>query len=207
LPTIRCWLDWPGHCCLSSRVNDPRSRQAHQTCARRGCVSSPTCRRLMTVKGVGPLTALAFRATIDRPDRFRRIARCWRASRLDASALPVRPRPTCRGRISRCGDELARNRASMRRPTRWLIRSTKWSVLRAWSMNVAKTPGHGARNAWPLPASFAVIPAPRLEVTAQSSAGASRVVTQLEARQKSVEQPAAKRSGRSIAIVEDLLKK
>ena len=28
----------------------------------------PTCRRLMTVPGVGPLTALAFRATIDRPD-------------------------------------------------------------------------------------------------------------------------------------------
>ena len=32
----------------------------------------PTCRRLMTVQGVGPFTALAFRATIDRPDRFRR---------------------------------------------------------------------------------------------------------------------------------------
>ena len=32
----------------------------------------PTCRRLMTVPGVGPLTALAFRATIDQPDGFRR---------------------------------------------------------------------------------------------------------------------------------------
>ncbi len=32
----------------------------------------PTCRRLMTVPGVGPLTALAFRATIDQPGRFRR---------------------------------------------------------------------------------------------------------------------------------------
>lgn len=31
-----------------------------------------TCRRLMSVPGVGPITALAFRATIDRPDRFRR---------------------------------------------------------------------------------------------------------------------------------------
>ena len=28
----------------------------------------PTCRHLMTVPGVGPLTALAFRATVDRPD-------------------------------------------------------------------------------------------------------------------------------------------
>ena len=34
--------------------------------------AEPICRRLMTVPGVGPLTALAFRATIDRPDRFRK---------------------------------------------------------------------------------------------------------------------------------------
>jgi transposase len=32
----------------------------------------PVCRRLMSVPGVGPITALAFRATIDRPERFRR---------------------------------------------------------------------------------------------------------------------------------------
>jgi len=31
----------------------------------------PICRRLMSVPGVGPITALAFRATIDSPDRFR----------------------------------------------------------------------------------------------------------------------------------------
>ena len=31
--------------------------------------TEPTCRRLLTVPGVGPLTALAFRATIDRPDQ------------------------------------------------------------------------------------------------------------------------------------------
>src|SRR3954471_17265952 len=29
------------------------------------------CRRLMSVPGVGPITALAFRATIDQPERFR----------------------------------------------------------------------------------------------------------------------------------------
>lgn len=34
--------------------------------------TEPTCRRLMTVPGVGPLTALAFRATIDQPERFRK---------------------------------------------------------------------------------------------------------------------------------------
>ena len=30
------------------------------------------CRRLMSAPGVGPITALTFRATIDRPERFRR---------------------------------------------------------------------------------------------------------------------------------------
>ena len=34
--------------------------------------SSAACRRLMTIPGVGRLTALAFVAAIDDPDRFRR---------------------------------------------------------------------------------------------------------------------------------------
>jgi transposase len=32
----------------------------------------PICRRLMSAPGVGPLTALAFRATIGHPERFRK---------------------------------------------------------------------------------------------------------------------------------------
>jgi transposase len=50
----------------------------------------PTCRRLMTVQGVGPFTALAFRATIDRPGSLPQIARRRRPSRLDAQTLPIR---------------------------------------------------------------------------------------------------------------------
>ena len=34
--------------------------------------ASDACRQLMTIPGVGPLTALAFTAAIDDPDRFRR---------------------------------------------------------------------------------------------------------------------------------------
>jgi transposase len=65
----------------------------------------PTCRRLMTVQGVGPFTALAFRATIDRADRFR--------ERDVGAHLGLTPRryqsgeTDVQGRISRCGDELA----------------------------------------------------------------------------------------------------
>lgn len=35
--------------------------------------ADPTLQRFMTVPGVGPITALAFRSTIDEPDRFKRV--------------------------------------------------------------------------------------------------------------------------------------
>lgn len=99
----------------------------------------PACRRLMTVPGVGPLTALAFRATIDQPNRFRR-------SRDVGAHLGLTPRryqsgeTDVQGRISRCGDELART-ALYEAAHSLLIRTTKWSALRAWGMNVAKRRG------------------------------------------------------------------
>ena len=99
----------------------------------------PTCRRLMTVPGVGPLTALAFRATIDQPDRFRK-------SRDVGAHLGLTPRryqsgeTDLQGRISRCGDELART-ALYEAAHSLLIRSAKWSALRAWGMSVAKRRG------------------------------------------------------------------
>jgi transposase len=99
----------------------------------------PTCRQLMTVPGIGPLTALAFRATIDQPDRFRK-------SRDVGAHLGLTPRryqsgeTDVQGRISRCGDELART-ALYEAAHSLLIRSTKWSALRAWGMNIAKRRG------------------------------------------------------------------
>jgi transposase len=99
----------------------------------------PTCRRLMTVPGVGPLTALAFRATVDQPGRFRR-------SRDVGAHLGLTPRryqsgeTDVQGRISRCGDELART-ALYEAAHSLLIRGTKWSASRAWGMQVAKRRG------------------------------------------------------------------
>ena len=100
--------------------------------------TEPTCRRLMTVPGVGPLTALAFRATIDQPDRFRK-------SRDVGAHLGLTPRryqsgeTDVQGGISRCGDELART-ALYEAAHSLLIRSTKWSAF-AWGMNIAKRRG------------------------------------------------------------------
>lgn len=99
----------------------------------------PICRLLMSVPGVGPITALAFRATIDRPERFRR-------SRDVGAHLGLTParyqsgETDIQGRISRCGDELART-ALYEAAHSLLTRSRKWSSLRAWGMQVAKRRG------------------------------------------------------------------
>lgn len=97
------------------------------------------CRLLMTTPGVGPITALAFRATVDDPSRFRR-------SRDVGAHLGLTPsryqsgETDVQGRISRCGDELART-ALYEAAHSLLTRSKKWSSLRAWGMQVARRRG------------------------------------------------------------------
>lgn len=97
------------------------------------------CRRLMSVPGVGPITALAFRATIDRPDRFRR-------SRDVGAHLGLTParyqsgETDIQGRVSRCGDEFTRT-ALYEAAHSLLVRSRKWSSLRAWGISVARRRG------------------------------------------------------------------
>ena len=51
--------------------------------------ASGVCRRLMTIPGVGKLTALAFAAAVDDPERFRAVSRHRRLSRPGAASLPV----------------------------------------------------------------------------------------------------------------------
>jgi len=69
--------------------------------------SSEDCRRLMTIPGVGQLTALAFVAAIDEPERFRR-------SRDVGAYLGLVPRRyqsgevDYTGSISKCGDRRVR---------------------------------------------------------------------------------------------------
>lgn len=96
-------------------------------------------RRLMTVPGVGAVTALAFVATIDDPARFAR-------SRAVGAHLGLTPRryqsgETDRGgRISKCGDGLLRA-LLFEAATVLLTRVRRWSGLKAWGMAVAKRRG------------------------------------------------------------------
>ena len=97
------------------------------------------CRRLMTIPGIGPVVALTYRATIDVPARFRN-------SRAVGAVLGLTP---CKyqsgesdrtGAISRCGDEMMRVMLYEAAQI-LLIRSTRWSWLKAWAMQIAKRRG------------------------------------------------------------------
>ena len=101
--------------------------------------ADPVCRRLMTVPGVGPVTALTFRSTVDVPARFARsrsvgahfglTPRKWQSGEIDRM-----------GRISKCGDAMMRT-ALYEAAHSMLTRTTRWSWLKAWAMQVAKRRG------------------------------------------------------------------
>jgi transposase len=96
-------------------------------------------RRFMTAPGVGPITALCFRATIDDPTRFKRsrsvgayvglTTRRYSSGEIDWS-----------GRISKCGDAMLRMYL-FEAANVLLTRVTKWSALKAWGTRLAKRNG------------------------------------------------------------------
>jgi transposase len=97
------------------------------------------CRRLMTIPGVGPVVALTFRATVDVPARFRN-------SKAVSAVLGLTP---CKhqsgesertGAISKCGDEMMRVMLYEAAQI-LLVRSTRWSWLKAWAMQIARRRG------------------------------------------------------------------
>lgn len=97
------------------------------------------CRRLMSAPGVGSITALTFRATIDRLERFSSML----AVGPHLGLTPARYQTgetDIQGKISRCGDELART-ALHEAAHSLLVRTKKWSRLRAWGMNIARRCG------------------------------------------------------------------
>ena len=97
------------------------------------------CRRLMTIPGVGPVVALTYRATIDVPARFRN-------SRAVGAIVGLTP---CKyqsgesdytGSISKCGDDMMRVMLYEAAQI-LLMRSTQWSWLKAWAMQIARRRG------------------------------------------------------------------
>jgi transposase len=97
------------------------------------------CRRLMTMPGVGPMTALAFRSAIDDPARFKHSASV-------GAYLGLTPRRYSSGeidrmgRISRCGDPLVRSYL-FEAANIMLVRSRAANPLKTWGTKLAKRAG------------------------------------------------------------------
>jgi transposase len=99
-----------------------------------------TCQRLMTVPGVGAITALTFKAAVDDPRRFK-------CSRTVAAHFGLTPRryqsgevdnPGC---ISKAGDPDVR--CALYTAAHALVtRTHEWSSLKAWGVRLMKTKGH-----------------------------------------------------------------
>ncbi len=104
-------------------------------CARKSVI----CQQLMTIPGVGVLTALAFVTAIDDPAKFAKsrsvgayfglTPRCYQSGEIDQN----------RG-ISKCGDSLVRTYLFEAAGT-LLTRVEKWSALKAWGLRLAKRNG------------------------------------------------------------------
>jgi transposase len=97
------------------------------------------CRRLMTIPGVGPLTAIAYRAAIDDPTRFK-------VSRDVAAYFGLVPRryqsgqTDLSGHITKIGDPTVRGLLCSAASALLYVSKSK-CVLRAWALEVAQRKG------------------------------------------------------------------
>jgi transposase len=102
-------------------------------------LADPVCRRLMTVPGVGPVAALAFRCGVDDPQRFKH-------SRTVGAHFGMTPRRfqsgevDYSGRISKCGDREVRQ-ALYDAAGSLLRRCRKSCALRTWGLRIMKRSG------------------------------------------------------------------
>ena len=101
----------------------------------------PTCRRLMSVPGIGVVSVLAYVSTVEDPKRFAR-------SRSVGAHMGLTPRQyqsgeiDRSGRISRCGDTLART-LMYEAAVVILTRVKRASYLKDWAQAIAKRSGPG----------------------------------------------------------------
>lgn len=101
--------------------------------------NDPVCRLLMTIPGIGPVSALTLRATIDAPERFPRsrsvganlglTSRRYQSGKIDRT-----------GRITKVGD--GETRTALFEAANVILRpSTRWSPMKAWAVRIAQRQG------------------------------------------------------------------
>lgn len=107
--------------------------------ARKQAAADPVCRRFMTIPGVGPLTALTFRAAVDDPERFS-------SSRNVAAHFGLTPRRYQSGQhdvmggISKRGDQSVRTVLFEAAAVMISVSKSK-APLRLWATDLAERKG------------------------------------------------------------------
>jgi transposase len=102
--------------------------------------ADPVAMRLMSVPGVGPVTALTFKSSIEDPARFARSSDAG----AYAGLVPRRNQSGERdynGRISKAGDPMLRS-ALYEAANNLLVRVKRPFALQAWGRKLAETKGH-----------------------------------------------------------------
>jgi len=97
------------------------------------------CRRLMTVPGVGALTALAFRTAVDEPERFPSSAAVGAYFGLTPSKY-ASGETDYTGHITKCGDKGVRA-LLCEAANALLTRVSRWSWVKRWGLEVLKRRG------------------------------------------------------------------
>lgn len=101
--------------------------------------ADPVAARLMSVPGVGPITALTFKSSVEDPDRFDR----GEDAGAFAGLVPRRNQSGERdykGRISKAGDAMLRS-ALYEAANSLLVRTKRPSALQTWGKALAETKG------------------------------------------------------------------
>jgi transposase len=127
-PLLECIEAMEGQLRSSTKLIDARA------------AADPVAVRLMSVPGVGPITALTFKSTIEDPGRF--------AKSADAGAyaglVPRRSQSGTRdykGHITKAGDPMLRS-ALYEAANNLLVRVKRPFALQTWGRKLAETKGH-----------------------------------------------------------------
>jgi transposase len=97
------------------------------------------CNHLMTIPGIGVMTAVAFTAVVDDPKRFKKSRNVGAYLGLTSRRYQSGEKDNS-GRISKCGDRLLRSYLYEAAGS-LLTRTKSWSALKSWGLRIAKRSG------------------------------------------------------------------
>jgi transposase len=95
----------------------------------------------VAIPGVGPVTAVTYKAAVDDPLRFRRSKTVGAHFGLTPRRIQSGTSVDRDGHISRCGDGDVRT-ALYEAASAMLTRSQRWSALKGWGLRISAKRGH-----------------------------------------------------------------